>query len=275
MYKFKSASDEYDIPALQKNQLWVSTLEFMNDPMDLGFYIQGNKARDADIIAFQEKLNKSFVIISLGKIKQGRRLWNYYTDGMKGFTLKYNNDDLIRGLKDLGATKIAKGIVKYTDEKTDLTDMFTEYLKTGKIPSPQKADILFTKDQSWESEQEYRIIAEADFLTKYKGAVEHGGIKIENVIPTQIIIGYRMSEEKTKLIVKYAKENNVEVRKYTPDFRSKSSKTYISTVIHAKEKLNEDQLEEDEMETVPQESDIMEVLNDSKESNNIREQNLT
>ncbi len=275
MYKFKSASDEYDIPALQKNQLWVSTLEFMNDPMDLGFYIQGNKDRDADIIAFQEKLNKSFVIISLGKIRQGRRLWNYYTDGMKGFALKYNNEDLIRGLKDLGATKIAKGIVKYTDEKTELTDVFTEYLKTGKIPSPQKADILFTKDKSWESEQEYRIIAEADFLTKHEGAIEHGGIKIENVIPTQIIIGYRMSEEKTKLIVKYAKENNVEVRKYTPDFRSKSSKTYISIVIHAKEKLNEDQLEEDEMETVPQESDIMEVLNDSKESNSIREQNLT
>lgn len=275
MYKFKSASDEYDIPALQKNQLWVSTLEFMNDPMDLGFYIQGNKDRDADIIAFQEKLNKSFVIISLGKIRQGRRLWNYYTDGMKGFALKYNNEDLIRGLKDLGATKIAKGIVKYTDEKTELTDVFTEYLKTGKIPSPQKADILFTKDKSWESEQEYRIIAEADFLTKHEGAIEYGGIKIENVIPTQIIIGYRMNEEKTKLIVKYAKENNVEVRKYTPDFRSKSSKMYISTVIHAKEKLNEDQPEEDEIETVLQESDIMEVLNDSKESINKREHNLT
>ena len=45
MYKFKSGNDR-DVEALLNNQLWISTLEKMNDPMDLGFYINGSKYSD-------------------------------------------------------------------------------------------------------------------------------------------------------------------------------------------------------------------------------------
>lgn len=262
VYKFKNASDEYDIPALLENKLWVSTLENMNDPMDLGFYIRGYRDKKAEIIEFQKKLNKSFIIISLGKTPDDRRLWNYYTDGMKGFALKYNNADLIRALKDRGAKKIENGPVRYTEEKTDLTDMFKTYIETGKIPSPKEATILFTKDKSWESEYEYRIIADADFLTNYEGAVEKGGICLENVIPTLIIIGYRMSEDKEMKIIEYAEKYNIEVRKYTPNFLSKGSKLYTKATIHKKEKTSKDKLDEEEADTSGIPSYAMMVVED-------------
>ena len=244
MYKYKSANDN-DMRALEKNELWVSTLKFMNDPTDLGFYINRSKHTDEEIIKFQEVLNNAFVIISLSKTVQNRRLWNYYTDGMKGYVLKYNNDDLKKALRNLGATKIISGSVEYNNEKNDLTDLLDTYLATGEIPPPKEMVTLFKKDDSWQSEDEYRIIADSGFLSKYPGATEKGGICLENIIPTQIVIGYRMEEDKQKKIIEYARKNDIEVRKFIPDFRSKSSKVYKSINVYDKKTKNESHDEEE------------------------------
>lgn len=250
MYKYKSASDKYDMPALLNNRLWVSTLENMNDPMDLGFYIKGSKYSDSQIRSFQDALNKAFVIISLGKTVQNRRLWNYYTDGMKGFALKYENNDLESALKALGAKSVISGSVDYKGEKTETTDLLRTYLDSGELPTVKQAELLFKKDTSWQSEDEFRIITRSDFLTHHIGAEEKGGIHLEKVIPTQIVIGYKMDTKKEEQLLDYAEKQNIEVRKFTPDFRKKRSKDFKSELIHAKKKMGSETTEEPELDDV-------------------------
>lgn len=234
MYKFKSANDK-DIEALLNNQLWVSTLEKMNDPMDLGFYIDSSKHSDKDIRRFQDALNKSFVIISLASKVQNRRLWNYYTDGMKGFALDYRVEDLVKALKAMGAKSTISRRVTYGDEKLELSDMLDDYLKSGKVPALKKADLLFKKDISWSSEDEHRIVTEADFLKAFPGAEVAGGLLLKNVMTSQINVGYKMDSKKLSLLESYAQKNNIVVRQFIPNFRSRESGKFKSTVIVGKD----------------------------------------
>lgn len=234
MYKFKSANDR-DIDALLKNQLWISTLEKMNDPMDLGFYINNTKYSDEEIRQFQDELNKSFVIISLATKVQNRRLWNYYTDGMKGFALDYRVEDLVKALKAMGAKTTISRKVTYGNEKLELTDMLDDYIKSRKVPTPRKADLLFKKDISWSSEDEHRIVTDADFLKPYPNAEEKGGLLLENVTPMQINVGYKMDSKKLSQLGNYARKNNIEIRQFTPNFRSRDSGKFKSTVIVGKD----------------------------------------
>lgn len=234
MYKFKSANDR-DVEALLNNQLWISTLEKMNDPMDLGFYINSSKYSDKDIKKFQDALNKSFVIISLATKVQNRRLWNYYTDGMKGFALDYRVEDLVKALKAMGAKSTISRKVTYGDEKLELSDMLDDYMASGKVPTLRKADLLFKKDVSWSSEDEHRIVTEADFLKSFSGAEENGGLLLENVMPSQINVGYKMDSKKLSQLEGYARKNNIEIRQFTPNFRSRDSGKFKSTVIVGKD----------------------------------------
>ena len=206
----------------------------MNDPMDLGFYINSSKHSDNDIRKFQDALNKSFVIISLASKVQNRRLWNYYTDGMKGFALDYRVEDLAKALKAMGAKTTISKKVTYGDEKLELSDMLDDYMTSCKVPTLRKADLLFKKDISWSSEDEHRIVTEADFLKLFSGAEEEGGLLLENVMPSQINVGYKMDSKKLSLLESYAQRNNIEVRQFIPNFRSRDSGKFKSTVIVGK-----------------------------------------
>lgn len=229
MYKFKAAN-ERDIDTLLQNQLWVSTLEKMNDPMDLGFYIKSRKVTSNDIIEFQNRLNKSFVVISLTTEFINRRLWNYYTEGMKGFVLAYRNDDLIKALKNAGATDIKYGKILYVENKQELSEMIEAYIKSGSMPEIKDSTLLFSKDTSWEAEHEYRIVAESTFL-KRNGTGAPTGMCIDSVIPYQIGVGYKMGKDTLGKIVEYALEHKIEVRRYTPNFRDKSSNSFTNEII--------------------------------------------
>ena len=234
MYKFKAGTDR-DITTLKNDQLWISTLAKMNDPMDLGFYIKGKAYSEEEICNFQEALNQSFVVVSLAKKVQNRRLWNYYTNGMKGFALDYRIPDLIKALKDMGASDPIKSDVSYDDKKLDLTDMLKQYLDFGIIPSLQDAEpFLFHKDNSWSSEDEYRIITDTDFLKKYPGAIDEGGLPLNGVIPREINVGYKMSRDAFDKIAEYAHNKGITVRRFIPDFRKSSSELFKSMVVIGK-----------------------------------------
>ena len=230
MYKFKSANKN-DIESLIQDKLWVPTLALLNDPMDLGFFIDDKRIPDDEILRFQDALNRSYVVISLGTNVQNRRLWNYYTDGMKGFVLNYRVNDLEKALVNKGASWPNIGKVLYSDEKQDLTEEFRQYLVKGKLPAVKKTHILFNKNSSWESEEEYRLITKADFLDNYEGAVKAGGICIENVVPIEIFIGYKMSDKNFEIIREYADSKGIEVMKFVPDFRNKNSDKFRSEPI--------------------------------------------
>ena len=75
-----------------------------------------------------------------------------------------------------------------------------------------------------------------------------------------------MDEEKQKDIVEFAKENNIEVRKFIPDFRSKSSKDYKSISILKKQKSKGSYTEEEQDSSDLSASDQMEIHEENEET---------
>ena len=219
LYKFKSGTKD-DIDALLADKLWVSTLVLMNDPTDLGFYI-GNEYEDKDIIAFQEVLNLSVVVTSFANIIQNRRLWNYYSNGMKGLVLTYKLEDLADAFARFGdkyGTRIIKGKVSYGAEKYDLTSEFEKYVKSGMIPNLGKdLGLLFHKDESWKDEKEYRIALYLGQENKEKGFL------LNKIRPYEVGIGYRIASDDHEKIKGWCVDNQVTLRKYTPDFKDRKS----------------------------------------------------
>lgn len=107
LYKYKAVSEYFDekgnminrdLDNLFSEQLWVSSLEGMNDPLECGFYL--DKAIDLSRInLFQKTLLRSYACLSFSTSVTCRRLWNYYTDGMRGMVLEYSDSSIRAALK--------------------------------------------------------------------------------------------------------------------------------------------------------------------------------
>jgi len=230
LYKFKSGTED-DIKALLNDELWVSTLVLMNDPTDLGFYIE-NEYRDDDIVAFQDAINLSVIVASFANIIQNRRLWNYYSNGMKGLVLTYRLEDLADAFARFGdkyGTRIIKGRVSYGSEKYDLTREFEHYMKSGEIPNLDKdLKLLFHKDSSWEDEKEYRI---AMFIGPKN---TERGFLLNKIRPYEIGVGYKIPSDAFDKIKEWSVKHKVTLRKYTPDFKEKKSGSPFKAALVAK-----------------------------------------
>ena len=87
LFKFKSGSD-LDVETLLKNNLWVSNIFKMNDPMDIAIYVDKNKIieniNDELFECFYNDISKNLYCISLTKKYSNKRLWNYYSNGRNG-----------------------------------------------------------------------------------------------------------------------------------------------------------------------------------------------
>lgn len=241
LYKFKSGSDR-DINALLNEQLWVPTLNLMNDPMDIGFYININKIdakekfNETNIIAFQNALNRSVAVLSFSITIQNRRLWNYYSDGMKGFVLTYRSENLIKSIMN-SEEKNRKDIVyrrmSYGSDKYDLSNDFNTFLKYGSIPVVSKDfKLLFCKDKSWEEEQEYRIA-----LSIGKNNSENGFL-IEIIRPYEVGVGYRMASENYNKIKDWCENKKITLRKFIPNFNNKKSNSNLKSELIVKGEID-------------------------------------
>lgn len=230
LYKFK-AGTERDINALMNDQLWVSTLELMNDPIDLGFYLNG-KYKLIDIIEFQKALNLSIVVASFSNVIQNRRLWNYYSNGMRGLVLTYRSEELVKGFGRLGdefGGRAFAGIVSYGPNKYDLTDEFEKYLKTNEVPAARKDfGLLFHKDESWKEEKEYRIAMTIGSSNGEKGFL------LRHVRPYEVGIGYRMEKPIAEKVKKWCIDNHIILRKYYPDFSNRKSDSSLKSTVISK-----------------------------------------
>ena len=231
LYKFKSGSKR-DLDALMSDQLWISTLTFMNDPTDLGFYLK-EKYNDADIVAFQRALNQSIVVASFSNVIQNRRLWNYYSDGMKGFVLTYRSEEIERAFGRQGNTfggRSFKGKVSYGVDKYDFTEEFEKYLISKEIPKLyNNFELLFRKDESWKEEKEYRIA-----MTIGNAKIEKG-ILLGHVRPYEVGVGYKIAPDVLSGLREWCAENKITLRKYIPDFSSKKSNSPFKTVVIVKD----------------------------------------
>ena len=114
LYKFKPIEEKYDkkkkrdvnytLETLESTQLWVPALEKLNDPQDFSFSLE-NPYRHYDpflIAGVQKTFFQEHACLSFSKNFTSKRLWNYYTDGMKGLVLAYDIDDIRKSLNCCG-----------------------------------------------------------------------------------------------------------------------------------------------------------------------------
>lgn len=248
LYKYKSAST-YDIDNLLMDSLWVSSLDRMNDPLEFGFYVE----RDLDlskIVPFQQWLLQHYCCMSFSTSIVCRRLWNYYTNAMKGMAVEYTDLSIRKALEKRGISSVdynqmvpkrspkfdniaSEGKVVYDGEKTDLSDWYRLYL-TGNAPMQfVPSEAFFHKDESWADEKEYRFIFAREYL-KDKNL-------LSELVPNSIYIGYQMPSQEVEKISVYCATKKIPLYMYTPDFHSEKSKKYSKNVIYQPEGNTEKQ----------------------------------
>lgn len=243
---FKPINKRFNLPTITNGQLWLSKLNTLNDPLEFGFYL----SKDCDqthLYDFQDWLMSRWACLSLSTSKKNHRLWNYYSDGMKGLVLEYRPAAIKKALSEYDITTIkvdkkyinpnAKsrkiafcGYVNYGGDKIDLTETYKAYLSkmfnaTFSEPlSPEfiDASALFKKNQSWEDESEYRFIVQSDILQDTSSSY----CKLLNVMPTSITVGYKIENHNLTAIQEYCENNAIELSMYRPDFFSPNSQQY-------------------------------------------------
>lgn len=239
VYKYKPVNEQSVINGLLTDSLYMSTLDKMNDPLESGFYVNGDYDSDK-IRDFQQWWLEEFYCISFSMSDNCRRLWNYYTDGMKGMVLGYKISSIREAFKKIGLWPycpfdmmppiikpddehyLSEGKVIYDGEKTNLTKYYQGFVGIGKESENISNKLFFHKDKSWKEEKEYRFIVDCDFMDNNV---------LENIIPETICVGYRINQIYLDIIKKYCKEKGVSLFQCQPDFGSCNSRKLIKTPV--------------------------------------------
>lgn len=237
LYKYKSDSCN-SIENLISNKLWVSNVYEMNDPMDFGIYIDKTKIdvnlHGGEELLFHEHFSKGIYCISFSLGFDNKRLWDYYTNGFRGYVAVYDDNSIKNSIKE-AKLEYLDGKVDYSNQKHDYTYMFDKFLK-GKIDELAYIPSFFTKTEDWKEEQEYRFV-----LSTPEHFEGRKGFEL-SVIPSEVIIGYKMSKENRTKIYIWSIENNINVKEYKPNFFSKDI-TYetlnVNVIIELKKILGE------------------------------------
>ena len=242
LYKYKSDAD-YNIDALCNNQLWVSPLSKMNDPLELGFYIGNTSLFDyLRAIELQNRILDEYGCISFSTSKTCQRLWNYYTNGMHGMVLEFKASTVNMALSEAGLavlggtnasskvlwdSKIAvHGRTVYRDEKAEFSSLYDSFVVNPSVDLRFAANQLFYKDKSWEDEKEYRYVFKWNHLSG-----DPTGMLMERMMPSAVYIGYRMSGTKANRVEEYCKKVGIPLFMYSIDFKSKSTKYLVRTTV--------------------------------------------
>ena len=226
LYKYKTC-DKRNIATLYNNQLWVSNLYNMNDPQDSSIYVyKSDCLYEVSLIdEFINNFQKSVYCMSFSLKNNSNRLWNYYSNGMRGMILVYNINDIETALKEQKLINYEKGSVTYSDKKLNCEDEFNKYLSNEEINI--SLNKCFIKNKSWEDEEEYRFIL--------PNINKDDGLLLCNIKPIEIIVGYKISKKDYNNLYKYADINNITLKICYPNFKSNRFNSYILT----NESLNE------------------------------------
>lgn len=192
-----------DINTLQKDQIWLSRLNAVNDMFEGTFEVTMNKQKFN--FTFLEEGLQNYIIEELETIKEKFYLacfcedltsvpmWSYYSDYHKGFCIEY------------GITEFNQCVfpVVYSNKKSiDIDDL--------SIPSVQKN--LSIKDMNWSIENEWRIL-------EPRPSNSGIGIKMKQPKPIGIYLGVESDQNDNleKNLKKYCNKNNVPLHKMKVD----------------------------------------------------------
>ena len=253
VYKYYSPT-EYNQDALINQYFWFSKRSILNDPFDLNLQILNSFPKFKDLLEnhgydleiYNETLN-NFAICCFTKRPNNQHFWSLYAGNFQGWCLEFDQDNLLNPTD--GIPNNFHDVI-YLDEVPDLDNQETHllikkeenYAHTEPIRSLLSYEIgrehLFTyllriKNRDiWSAEEECRLILGNIYLMTHKQHSNANGYRIpwkENALK-RIIIGYRMPEYLRKIILMFAKENNVPVSVATPDLQDRQFTIKIESI---------------------------------------------
>ncbi len=208
LIKFISLNDNLELnriklQTLEKEQLWISSIESLNDPYEFScMYVDRKKLQESGypseaIDAFEELMGKTlrnFGVASLsGNSFDCLPMWAYYANNYAGYCVEY---DVI------GKDSIHK--VSYEQDRIALASIlanfyheFEKMTQAGASTNPEVefyamliTQQLFMKHQSWSHEKEYRIIYPIGSQKGIGASLTSVGLKT-----SKIVAGINCSED--------------------------------------------------------------------------------
>ncbi len=206
IYKYKSFNEQ-DRTALLESKIWVPIFRSLNDPSDPFWFLKhddGVLYNGFDDDEYQkiidEVVRKNFCL-SFSNNYDNPILWNYYSDGMRGVVLGYSKNELLSKMKRRVSSVCAKKVI-YRDNKINIYE-FLPNLKNGEYTFRQISKFLFYKGKTWKKEDEFRIIGENHEYAN--------GFSLEDILPKEIFIGWKMEDKTRKELILFCKNNNIDV----------------------------------------------------------------
>lgn len=189
-------SNEKKFLSLRNNQIWVSSVDKMNDPYEFQcMYVDEKRLKDAgypdELIEFFKNLlykdMKQLGVSCLSAVptEENLPMWSYYANTHKGFCIEYDvvSPECIYGVSyEPGRVPVAVLL----DEMRVQSEKYAKGEKTD--PAKDKflfailKSQLFMKHESWSHEREYRVISYLEKTSGLNVDIEKVGLKVNRVI---------------------------------------------------------------------------------------------
>lgn len=256
IYKYY-APTEYNLDALINEYFWFSKRAYLNDPFDMNLQILNIFPKFKELLESHgydlDKYNKivdDFAICCFTKDPDNQHFWSLYAGNFQGWCLELDKYNLVNPIN--GVPNKLYDVI-YLDETPNLDNKFQrleiEKDEDGNVKSETIAGLLYNEKKQeelftyllriknrdiWSAEEECRLILGNIYLMTHKQHSNANGYRIpwkENALK-RIIIGYRMPEYLRKIILMFAKENNIPLSVAKPDLQDRQFTIKIEPIVY-------------------------------------------
>lgn len=133
------------------------------------------------------------------KALKNKLMWSHYADGLRGFCVEYNHQELVDGIAERLGKKISLCPMKYGQLKRySFEELLRNTAKSINLPGSHfgVGSLVSMKSSEWEYENEYRLITDGDNCVY----IPSSSIK-------SITIGSKMPESKRNTLLSILKGN--------------------------------------------------------------------
>lgn len=245
VYKYYAPS-EYNLDALINQYFWFSKRSALNDPYDMNLQVLDAFPKFKELLEYKgydldvyDKTLNDFAICCFTKRPNNQHFWSLYAGNFHGWCLEFEQDDLVNPKE--GVQNKLHDVI-YLNEVPNLDDE-SQHLEIEKYEdgssrsetiiglfyNEKTREELFTyllriKNRDiWAAEEECRLILGNIYLMNHQQHSNANGYAIpwkDNALK-RIIIGYRMPEYLRKIILMFAKENNIPLSVAKPDLHDR------------------------------------------------------
>jgi hypothetical protein len=189
-FKFRSLVNlDRVLSMIRSGDLWCAPWSELNDPME-GFYFYhagDNVSEEQRIVANIKSAKLGRYVCSLSARWDIAGLWAYYADDFRGVTLEYDLTNLS------SSPNLKSGKVRYRP----VSEAFD--IMRDQDPQDLADDILMTKVDDWQHEDEIRILSRRS-----------GRLRIPQGIRS-VTLGNRMDVDVQEVIANYCRLRNIMV----------------------------------------------------------------